>query len=55
MQRTLGHLLHLCPGDGRPDCPILDDLGHPDTTRSGTKLYKPATPGEQGRNTRGTH
>lgn len=55
MQRTLGHLLHLCPGDGRPYCPILDDLSHPDTTRSGTKLYKPATPGEQGRNTRGTH
>lgn len=55
MQRTLGHLLHLCPGDGRPDCPILDDLSHPDTTKSGTKLYKPATPGEQRRNTRGPH
>ncbi|MEK9803597.1 MAG: Cu(I)-responsive transcriptional regulator [Curvibacter sp.] len=26
MQRTLGHLLHHCHGDGRPDCPILDDL-----------------------------
>ena len=25
-QRTLGHLLHHCHGDGRPDCPILDDL-----------------------------
>uniref|UniRef100_UPI0035B09256 Cu(I)-responsive transcriptional regulator n=1 Tax=Hylemonella sp. TaxID=2066020 RepID=UPI0035B09256 len=26
MQRTLGHLLHHCHGDARPDCPILDDL-----------------------------
>jgi Cu(I)-responsive transcriptional regulator len=29
MQRTLSHLVHCCQGDGRPDCPILDDLaGH---------------------------
>ncbi len=26
MQRTLTHLIHGCQGDGRPDCPILDDL-----------------------------
>ncbi|MBC7378519.1 MAG: Cu(I)-responsive transcriptional regulator, partial [Burkholderiaceae bacterium] len=26
MQRTLNHLIHGCHGDGRPDCPILDDL-----------------------------
>lgn len=26
MQRTLSHLVHGCHGDGRPDCPILDDL-----------------------------
>jgi MerR family copper efflux transcriptional regulator len=26
MQRTLGHLLHHCHGDERPECPILDDL-----------------------------
>lgn len=26
MQRTLGALLKSCHGDGRPDCPILDDL-----------------------------
>lgn len=26
MQRTLTHLIHCCHGDGRPDCPILDDL-----------------------------
>jgi len=29
MQRTLSSLLQQCPGDGRPDCPILDDLAHP--------------------------
>jgi MerR family copper efflux transcriptional regulator len=28
MQRSLETLLCLCPGDGRPDCPILDDLAH---------------------------
>jgi MerR family transcriptional regulator, copper efflux regulator len=26
MQRTLQQLVHACHGDGRPDCPILDDL-----------------------------
>ena len=26
MRRTLGHLIHCCHGDDRPDCPILDDL-----------------------------
>ena len=58
MQRTLGHLLHLCPGDGRPDCPILDDLSHPASTfaaRSGTKIYKPATPAARSGNTRTRH
>lgn len=29
MQRTLRHLAHCCAGDGRPDCPILDDLAAP--------------------------
>jgi MerR family transcriptional regulator, copper efflux regulator len=29
MQRSLDSLLHHCPGDGRPDCPILDDLADP--------------------------
>ena len=28
MQRSLETLLCLCPGDGLPDCPILDDLAH---------------------------
>jgi Cu(I)-responsive transcriptional regulator len=60
MQRTLNHLLQLCPGDGRPDCPILDDLSHPadDAERpkkSGTKLYKPATSTPQRGNTRTRH
>ena len=26
MRRTLAHLAEHCHGDGRPDCPILDDL-----------------------------
>jgi MerR family transcriptional regulator, copper efflux regulator len=26
MRRALGHLVHNCRGDSRPDCPILDDL-----------------------------
>ena len=26
MQRTLGSLAACCHGDGRPDCPILDEL-----------------------------
>jgi len=29
MQRTLQHLVYACHGDGRPDCPILDDLASP--------------------------
>jgi len=28
MKRTLEHLVHCCHGDGRPDCPILDELAH---------------------------
>ena len=28
MKRTLEHLIHCCQGDERPDCPILDELGH---------------------------
>ena len=26
MEKTLRHLIHACAGDGRPDCPILDEL-----------------------------
>ncbi|MEN2987282.1 MerR family DNA-binding protein [Tistrella sp. BH-R2-4] len=29
MRRTLAHLVETCHGDGRPDCPILDDLADP--------------------------
>jgi len=29
MQRTLSHLARHCHGDGRPECPILDDLAGP--------------------------
>ncbi|WP_119154619.1 Cu(I)-responsive transcriptional regulator [Caldimonas tepidiphila] len=28
MKRTLEHLARECHGDGRPDCPILEDLAH---------------------------
>ena len=28
MRRTLAELARHCHGDGRPDCPILDDLAH---------------------------
>lgn len=58
MQRTLSHLLAQCPGDDRPDCPILDDLSHPASTfdaRSGAKLYATATPMAQVGNTRNRH
>ncbi|KTT23434.1 MerR family transcriptional regulator [Pseudacidovorax intermedius] len=29
MRGTLAHLIHGCRGDGRPDCPILEDLAGP--------------------------
>ncbi|WP_193367785.1 Cu(I)-responsive transcriptional regulator [Pelagibius marinus] len=29
MVSTLKHLAHCCSGDGRPDCPILNDLAAP--------------------------
>ncbi len=29
MRRALQHLIHCCHGDGRPDCPILEDLATP--------------------------
>jgi MerR family transcriptional regulator, copper efflux regulator len=28
MKRALEHLAHCCHGDERPECPILDELGH---------------------------
>ncbi len=52
MQRTLSSLMNVCPGDGRPECPILDDLAHPAApAETGTKLYKPTTQAAPRRNT----
>jgi Cu(I)-responsive transcriptional regulator len=34
MRRTLKHLVRNCHGDGRPECPILDDLADPVPPRS---------------------
>lgn len=31
MHATLTHLINTCAGDGRPDCPILDELSGSDT------------------------
>ena len=33
MQQTLAHLVHCCNGDGRPECPILDDLSGEESSR----------------------
>jgi len=33
MVATLEHLTHHCHGDGRPECPILEDLAGPGTRR----------------------
>jgi hypothetical protein len=30
MRRTLETLMHCCQGNGRPECPILDELAEPD-------------------------
>lgn len=36
MVKTLKHLAHCCGGDGRPDCPILEDLaGHAEPPATG--------------------
>jgi len=34
MSRTLNHLARTCHGDGRPDCPIIDDLAGADDPAS---------------------
>jgi MerR family copper efflux transcriptional regulator len=34
MRRTLSHLMRLCHGDARPECPILDDLAGKASTRA---------------------
>lgn len=33
MRKTLQHLVHCCQGDGRPDCPILEDLAGSNVNR----------------------
>ena len=33
MRKTLLHLVQACHGDGRPDCPILEDLATPPSAR----------------------
>lgn len=35
MSDTLSHLINACAGDGRPDCPILDNFGKIDRKKSG--------------------
>lgn len=44
MSRTLGHLAAHCHGDGRPDCPILDDLAGQD--RDARAHHAPSKPAE---------
>jgi len=41
---TLEHLAENCHGDGRPDCPILDDLSH---SSQGKPCHAPSTPTKQ--------
>jgi Cu(I)-responsive transcriptional regulator len=41
MVKTLKHLAHCCGGDGRPDCPILEDLaGHAEPPQASTPSSK---------------
>jgi Cu(I)-responsive transcriptional regulator len=44
MQRTLQHLAHGCAGDGRPDCPILDDLAAEPAARTSAAAPAPRRP-----------
>lgn len=46
MSRTLKHLAANCHGDGRPDCPILDDLA--DMANEPGKALEPARFGPAG-------
>lgn len=50
MRRTLEALVHGCQGDGRPDCPILDELADADRppapgARCGQAASRPAPAG----------
>ena len=42
MSATLRSLAESCSGDGRPDCPILDDLAAAATPASPTRLQRPS-------------
>ena len=42
MSATLRSLAEACSGDGRPDCPILDDLAASPTPASPTRLQRPS-------------
>ena len=46
MSQTLKHLAAHCHGDGRPDCPILEDLA--DAAKAPTKAMEPARFGTAG-------
>ncbi len=43
MRRTLLHLVHACHGDGRPDCPILDDLSTEPSPSAAPESRRPAS------------
>lgn len=43
MRRTLEHLVHACHGDGRPDCPILEDLAMTPAPGRGGESPPPAS------------
>jgi Cu(I)-responsive transcriptional regulator len=43
MRKTLGHLIHCCQGDHRPDCPILEDLGRAIPVQAGKKVAASST------------
>jgi MerR family copper efflux transcriptional regulator len=61
MRRTLLHLVHACHGDGRPDCPILEDLAttapgpaaEPESRRpAARRRAPPSAPGHHGASAR---
>jgi MerR family copper efflux transcriptional regulator len=44
MRKTLGHLIHCCQGDHRPDCPILEDLGRAKPVQAAKKTTASSAP-----------
>ncbi len=43
MRKALLHLVHACHGDGRPDCPILEDLATAPAPSAGPESHLPAS------------